>query len=622
MAAGALAVTGGGTGSAAATEPSGSSATTSATAGFVKRQGDDLKVGSRTFRFAGTNNYYLHYKPRVMTDAVLEKAAANGFNVVRTWGWFDIGVPGDPDSIGHAQDDTYIQYWDAEAGRPAYNDGPSGLEKLDYVIAKAREKGLRLVIPFTNNWADFGGMDQYVQWAGLDHHDDFYTDGRIRQWYKDYISHLLNRTNTITGVKYKNDPTIMMWELANEPRCVGSGAYPRSGNCTTDTITDWADDVSRFIKGIDSKHLVGVGDEGFFCDPGNEVCEYSCGSGGDTVALATLPKIDVMSFHLYPSHWSKDAAWGTEWIRQHIDAVNRIGKPVMLGEFGWHEKQNRNPVYRDWTRAAANYHGGADGALYWILSDVQADGTLYPDYDGFTVYCPSPVCITLSNFAATMRLGRTWFPPVADDDSVTTEFATAATVKATRNDIAYNGARIRAWSVDLDPTTAGRQRTSTVGGGTFRTWLNGRVHFTPAEGFVGRAQTPYVVRDTLGRRSNLATITVIVNPSPTEPQTLSSFEDGTQGWAAGDWQGDVGSVAQASGSATAGRPRCASRAAARGSARTSPSRRTGARGRVSASTSRRRRVRRQWSRCGSAPTGRGASTAAAGSRSRPPSRWI
>ena len=35
------------------------------------------------------------------------------------------------------------------------------------MIARAGELGLKLVIPFVNNWNDFGGMDQYVRWRDL-----------------------------------------------------------------------------------------------------------------------------------------------------------------------------------------------------------------------------------------------------------------------------------------------------------------------------------------------------------------------------------------------------------------------------------------------------------------------
>ncbi len=41
----------------------------------------------------------------------------------------------------------------------------------------------------------------------------FYTDSRCKQAYKNYVSMLLNRVNTYTGVQYKNDPTMFSFEL-------------------------------------------------------------------------------------------------------------------------------------------------------------------------------------------------------------------------------------------------------------------------------------------------------------------------------------------------------------------------------------------------------------------------
>lgn len=44
----------------------------------------------------------------------------------------------------------------------------------------------------------------------------FYTDAKCKQAYKNYVKMLINRTNSITGVVYKNDPTIFAWDLMNE----------------------------------------------------------------------------------------------------------------------------------------------------------------------------------------------------------------------------------------------------------------------------------------------------------------------------------------------------------------------------------------------------------------------
>jgi mannan endo-1,4-beta-mannosidase len=517
---------------------------------FVVRKGTQLYLDGRPFRFNGSNNYYPIFKSQLMVDALFEKAADSNFDVMRVWGALDIGNADGSNSVdGGPKEGVYFQYWNGT--EPAINPGSDGLERLDYVIYKAGQEGLKLVIPFVNNWREFGGMDQYVRWRGGQYHDDFYTDPLIRQWYKNWISQVLNRVNTLTGVKYKDDPTIMTWELANEPRCIGSGDYPRSPNCTAQTLVDWARDVSAFVKSIDRNHLVSVGDEGFYCDPQSTDWLENCNEGVDTLAFTRIKDVDVMSLHLYPDHWGKDVNWGTQWIRRHVRDARRLGKAVMLGEFGINDRSIRNQTYQTWTTALLTE--GGNGALYWLLSDVQDNGTLYPDYDQFTVYCPSPVCTTISNFGLMMDVGLPLpLKPVADHDTATTPFATPVTLSPLANDIDYWPTAIVPNSLDLDPSTSGRQTTRSVAGGTFTTQSGAKVAFTPAPGFAGNAVISYTVSDTLGRRSNAANIEVTVEPDPNAARVLFSFETGTEGWAQAGWEGSAGTVAQSGDFATDG----------------------------------------------------------------------
>jgi mannan endo-1,4-beta-mannosidase len=501
---------------------------------FVKQNGARLALNGKEFRAVGTNVYYLGYKSPQMVDDVLERAAAQGANVVRTWAAYETGkLDGTMSTFGKADGVVYYQYWDGTA--PAYNDGPDGLERLDYAVYKAGQLGIRLVLPLVNNWNAFGGMDQYVRWAGGQYHDEFYTNPTIKGWYKNWVSHLLNRTNKFTGVAYKNDPTILSFELANEPRCKGSGAYPASPSCNTQTLISWADEMSQYINSIASKHLLAVGDEGFYCIPGATDWTENCSEGVDTVAFAKLPQIDFLSFHMYPDHWEKDAAWGKQWIARHIADAKKANKPILLDEFGLKDKNVRNPVYKEWTDTVLT--SGGSGALYWMLAGEQDDGSLYGDYDGFTVYCPGAVCSTLGNFFASMKAGQALvFDPVADSESVIVEHDTAATLNVVANDIAYGGATINAATVDLNPATAAVDTQVTVPGGSIQA-LNGVVTVTPDFGYAGDLSVSYVVKDSAGKLSNPAQITVTVKADPNAIKHIHGFESSTEGWAVASWAG-------------------------------------------------------------------------------------
>ena len=370
----------------------------------------------KPFCFAGANNYYLAYKPRAMVDDVLHSARALGFPVIRMWGFVDIGsVDGsvksvDPHSDAEGKKDgVYFQYWDSERRRPAYNDGPDGLQRLDYALAKAGELGLKVVLVLTNNWLDFGGMDQYLRWFGRSAHHEFYTAPEVRAAYKSYVAHLVSRTNTVNGRRYRDDPTIFSWELANEPRCKGTGLA--SGGYTNRTIVDWVDEMTTHIHALDPNHLVSVGDEGFL-DAGGDHWAYRAKDGVDHEAITQLPGVDFATFHLYPQHWGTTLDWGRRWIADHVAIARRLGKPTVLEEYGIAvTRDQRGAVngglrerlhhYRSWNDTMLG--NGGNASLVWLLSGLDSAGGLYKDYDGYTTYRGDETARLLASYAERFR---------------------------------------------------------------------------------------------------------------------------------------------------------------------------------------------------------------------------
>ena len=356
--------------------------TTAQTRGFVGVRRGHFSLAGRRWSVAGTNNYYLHYKSHTMIDDVLDDAVAMGLNTIRTWGWLD----------GPASDGVSLQPEPYVYPEAAY-------ERFDYTVAEARRRGLRLVVPLTNNWNDFGGMNQYVTWFKAANHDDFYTNAEIRAAYKSYVRHFINRRNRYTGIRNRNEPAIMTWELANEPRC--------PSDKTGRTLLRWADEMSRFFKQQAPRQLIAVGDEGFFGLAGDPDYPYSNTEGVRWPALVRLPAIDYGTAHLYPDAWGKEEKdeWGAQWIRDHIRVARRIGKPFVLEEFGLKdespEQGTRDAVYRHWTDTVLE--SGGDGDQFWILTGIQDDGTLYPDYDGHRVVYPSSTATVLAEHARALR---------------------------------------------------------------------------------------------------------------------------------------------------------------------------------------------------------------------------
>ncbi|NQU94811.1 MAG: cellulase family glycosylhydrolase [Candidatus Omnitrophica bacterium] len=332
-------------------------------AGFVTAQDTGLYVDGQEYKFSHANNYYLFYKPDYMIDEIFEDAQRLGLNAIRTWGFCD-GM-----------------YKEGVSFQPSYGVyDETGFLKMDYILYKAAQYDMKLIIPFVNNWDDFGGINQYVEWflgrqPSYSEHDLFYTNETIKDWYRDYVTYFVNRTNTYTGIAYKDDPTVLMWELGNEPR-----AY---GDSTGDTLNPWINEMAEYVKGVDPNHLLSTGIEGW----------YGYSDGVDFIESQSSPYVDVATFHLFPDYYNLSDEQALQWIRDRAsDAQNVLNKPVYIGEFGKMvdrsapdvrtQTKARDGLYRNIYNTAAS--SGANGVGFWILY-----GDSYPDYDNFGVYYPS-----------------------------------------------------------------------------------------------------------------------------------------------------------------------------------------------------------------------------------------
>ncbi|PIN11252.1 Mannan endo-1,4-beta-mannosidase [Handroanthus impetiginosus] len=333
--------------------------------GFVGTRGSQFVMKGRPFYFNGFNAYWLMYMASDPStrDKVTDKfgqASKYGMNVARTWAFSDGGYRALQTSPGVYNEDMF--------------------KGLDFVVCEAKKHGIYLILSFVNNWEGFGGKKQYVQWARgqghfLNNDDEFFTDPIVKGYYKNHVKAVLTRVNTITGVAYKDDPTILAWELMNEPRC--------QSDISGKTIQDWVVEMSSHAKSIDRNHLLEIGLEGFYGESMAEKKQTNpgYGVGTDFISNNRVPQVDFATIHLYPDQWvpgsneEDQAKFVEKWIQAHAnDSKSILGKPLALTEFG---KSSRSSGYTVGARDkyfqtifdniynSARNGGAYGGALFW-----------------------------------------------------------------------------------------------------------------------------------------------------------------------------------------------------------------------------------------------------------------
>lgn len=311
---------------------------------FISSLGNKFILNNNEFNFFGFNAYYLQSEAgkterRYIVDDVLQTAKNIGVNVIRTWAFYESHSFSNPSVIR----------------KNPYEIQESGLIALDYILQKARESNIYLILTLSNNYSAFGGIPQYIKWANQkmlngsnNHtHKDFFNSDSIKQWFMFYIELLLNRTNTFNGIKYKDDNTIFAWEIMNEAENPGENS---------NVIKSWYEESSSFIRSIDQNHLIATGENGYdiYSNLYSDIdlmynSSYFLVNGYKGTSFyenSLLGDIDYTSFHSYPNGWGLSAKAGKTWIKDHYNIAEVFNKPALLGEFGI--KENKLSVYTDW----------------------------------------------------------------------------------------------------------------------------------------------------------------------------------------------------------------------------------------------------------------------------------
>ncbi|MBK7933086.1 MAG: cellulase family glycosylhydrolase [Acidobacteria bacterium] len=308
---------------------------------FVTAKGGKLYADGKEYRFVGTNYWYgsllgLEKDKKRGIERLrkeLDLLKKNGVTNLRLMA----GAEGTGPLNGIERVGPPLQ---AINGR--FN--PDVLDGLDIVLDEMAKRRMKAVIFLSNNWEWSGGFQQYLIWNGIvnrkwltqkptwdelrDIVAKFYSCRDCIEGYDRQMRFVLGRTNKITGKKYIEDPTIMAWEVANEPRPMRPAA--------NDAYSKWLAATTAAIKALDKVHLVTLGHEGWIGTEDIKLFE----------TVHADPNVDYLTIHIWPKNWgwfengkmAAGFAGALEKTEKYIDdnaaVAVKLSKPLVIEEFG------------------------------------------------------------------------------------------------------------------------------------------------------------------------------------------------------------------------------------------------------------------------------------------------
>ncbi|MEI9949627.1 MAG: mannanase [Pseudomonadota bacterium] len=299
-----------------------------------------LLLDGKPYRFVGANLWYgaylgadAQYGDRARLERELDRLKALGVSNLRILASAEEGPLKGSIKPGFRTKD----HWNE-----------SLLQGLDYCLAEVGKRGMKAVLYlriFGNGreaWEPTFGTPPAKLWTWVTRRIlgrsspitmPVSTVRKRARDVPDHVRQIVGRTNRVTGIAYRDDPTIMAWQLCNEPR---AGVTEAVITETLPAYYDWVSSSAQLIRSLDASHLVSLGHEG----------TIATGDREDRVAEAHA-QIDYVTAHIWPLNWGwvngKDLSgtWDSgsakiaAYLKTHERIARALNKPLILEEFGF-----------------------------------------------------------------------------------------------------------------------------------------------------------------------------------------------------------------------------------------------------------------------------------------------
>lgn len=326
--------------------------------GFLEARGSELYLDGKVYREIGFNKYDLLLQSILCQEEQwrqtsekevtrnLDEMKRHGFKIIRF-----MGGPFYPTDFDHYFFHKDIEYQAAK--RKIY------FQRFDRILDLCDQFEIKVIpslIWWNAGFADLGGHSM--------HEGVVNPQSPARQKMNEYIAAVVDR--------YKNRPTIAMWELGNEWNLQADlqfkdgaiGNYERqmappviarddSNNFNSEELARMTQELAELIKSIDKNHLVTTGHSSpraasmhllkaakanqpldWTHDTQEELTEY--------LQMTHPDPIDVISIHYYEEAMECYRAEGghgnPDNLGLFMQASQQIGKPMMIGEIGMYKK--------------------------------------------------------------------------------------------------------------------------------------------------------------------------------------------------------------------------------------------------------------------------------------------